>query len=331
MFKIVRVDSDGEKDAMEIERSALQGVENVTLESLSCETEEEIIRAASNANIVTTYAANLTRNVLRALPKCQAIVRYGVGYDSVDVPAATEFGIVVVNVPDFCAEEVSNHVLTFLLASAKKLLLLHKLVRQGKWQEAKALQEPMFPVHGQTLGIIGCGNLGRTVAKKAQSLQLKIIGYDKYVLKDIAEAHGIELVSLDTLLENADFITLHVALTEETYHIMNKETFKKMKRNAILINTSRGCVIDEPALIEVLRDGKIGMACLDVFEEEPLSKESPLLTLENVILTPHSASYSNTSFERLKRSVIAESLRIMQGERPKNIVNKSVIPKIPLL
>jgi D-3-phosphoglycerate dehydrogenase len=331
MFKIVRVDSNGDQDAMEIERSALQGIENVTLESLSCETEEEIIRAASNADVVTTYAASLTRNVLRTLPKCQAIVRYGVGYDSVDIPAATEFGIVVVNIPDFCAEEVSNHVLTFLLVSAKKLLLLHELVRQGKWQEAKALQEPMFPIHGQTLGIIGCGNLGRTVAKKAQSLQLKIIGYDKYVMKDIAEAHGIELVSLDTLLENADFITLHVALTEETYHIMNKETFKKMKRNAILINTSRGCVVDEPALAEALRDGKIGMACLDVFEEEPLSKESPLLSLENVILTPHSASYSNTSFERLKRSVIAESLRIMHGERPKNIVNKSVIPKIPLL
>lgn len=323
MFQITRVDANCGQDPMRIEQEALQG--EATLSIASCQTPEEIIRGAKTADVIITHGANLTAQVLEGLPKCKAVVRYGVGYDSVDVAAATACGILVINVPDFCFEEVSNHVMAFLLAACKKLALLHKTMRGQGWDAAKDLQEPMHAVYGQTLGVIGCGNLGRKVAEKAKAFGLNVIGYDKYLPLREMERVGITSVELTTLLRQSDFITLHVGLTEETYHMIDAAALGEMKESCILINTSRGNVVDEPALIAALNSKRIAMACLDVYEQEPIHPENPLLEMGNVLLTPHCASYSDDSFRRLKTTVIQEALRVRDGIFPNHIVNREVL------
>ena len=267
---------------------------------------------------------------MEALPKCKVIVRYGVGFDTIDVNAATDNDILVVNVPDFCWEEVSNHAITLLLACAKKLALLNDLTRQGLWAESKRAQAPMESIYGQTLGIIGCGNIGRMTAGKAQCFGLKILGYDPYVDKSLAKESGITLVSLPELLKESDFVSVHTPLNEETWHLIGEKEFKLMKPTAYFINTSRGSVVDEPALIKALQEKWIAGAALDVFEKEPVDSDNPLLKMDNVVVTPHSASYSDVAFKRLRTSVGQEAARVLSGRWPKNVVNKTVKPKVNL-
>jgi D-3-phosphoglycerate dehydrogenase len=257
-------------------------------------------------------------------------VRYGIGYDTVDVEAATDNNILLVNIPDFCLEEVSNHAIALLLACAKKIPRLNSLVKEGRWREAKQAQSPMESVHGQTLGIIGCGNIGRTTASKARCFGLGILGYDPYIDKSLAGQFDITLTSLPELLERSDYVSVHTALTQETYHLVGAEQFTLMKSSAFFINTARGAVVDEPALIRALQEGRIAGAGLDVFEKEPVDPDNPLLKMDNVIVMPHSASYSDAAFRRLRRSVGQEAARLLSGRWPKNVVNKNCRPKVDL-
>ncbi|MCJ7604916.1 MAG: C-terminal binding protein [Dehalococcoidales bacterium] len=289
--------------------------------------EDDVIEMAADADAILTYGAPMTRRVMECLPDCQCVVRYGIGYDTVDVEAATDNNVLVINIPDFCWEEVSNHALALLLACAKKMIPLDKKVKQGKWFEAKAAQSPMGSVYGQTLGIIGCGNIGRTTAKKAGCFGLEVIGYDPYLDDNIAEEHGISLVSLEELLRKSDYISIHTALTGETFHLVGEKEFALMKPSVYVINTARGPVIDEPALIKALREKRIAGAGLDVFEQEPPEPDNPLLKMGNVIALPHSASYSDEAFSRLRRSVGREAARVLGGRWPKNLVNQTVRPK----
>jgi D-3-phosphoglycerate dehydrogenase len=304
---------------------------NAELVVAGCTCEAEIIEAARDADAILTVGSKMTRLVMEQLPKCKVIVRYGIGYDTIDVNAATDNNIIVVNIPDFCFEEVSNHAIAFLLACAKKVVTLNNMVKQGRWMEAKAAQAPMVSIHGQTLGIAGCGNIGRTTARKAQCFGLKILGYDPYVDKSLAEEHGITLVSLPELLKGSDFISLHTALNKETWHIIGEKEFRQMKPTAYIINTARGSVIDEKALIKALREKRIAGAGLDVFEQEPIDPDNPLLKMDNVIVLPHSASYSDVAFKRLRTCVGQEAARVLSGRWPKNVVNKTVKPKIDLI
>ena len=303
---------------------------NAELVSADCATEDEMIEAAKDADAIITWGAQITRRVMEALPKCKVIVRYGVGFDTIDVDAATDNDILVVNVPDFCWEEVSNHAITLLLACAKKLALLNDLTKQGLWAESKRAQAPMGSIYGQTLGIIGCGNIGRMTARKAQCFGLKILGYDPYVDKSLARESGITLVSLPELLKESDFVSVHTPLSEETWHLIGEKEFKQMKPTAYFINTSRGSVVDEPALIKALQEKWIAGAALDVFEKEPVDSDNPLLKMDNVVVTPHSASYSDVAFKRLRTSVGQEAARVLSGRWPKNVVNKTVKPKVNL-
>ncbi|MFR3905937.1 MAG: C-terminal binding protein [Christensenellales bacterium] len=327
MFYVARVDAAKfqNDDPMTDEAAVLVGMEDVRLLRLFCENEREIIEKAQDADVIVTHFADLTETVFAALPRLKAVVRYGVGYDSVDVEGATKHGVLVVNVPDFCGEEVSNHVMAFLLAYAKKVVLLNAMTKDGAWEQAKQKQKPMRCLHGETLGIIGCGNLGRSVAAKAQALKMHVIGYDKYLPPEAGESCGIEMVSLQELYERADYISLHVTLTEETKHLINKAALEQMKKQCVIVNTSRGPVVDESALIEALRNGTIEGACLDVFEQEPIDSDNPLLKMEQVLVTPHDASYSDAAFLRLKRSVMEESLRVKDGKKPCHIVNTAVL------
>jgi len=268
---------------------------------------------------------------MEALPKCQAIVRYGIGYDTVDVDAATDNGILVVNIPDFCWEEVSNHAIALLLACAKKLVILNNAVKQDSWGASAQAVRPMVQIHGQTLGLVGCGHIGRMTARKAHCFGLEVIGYDPYVDESVAEEHGITLVNLPELLKESDFVSLHTFLSEETRHLIGEEELRQMKPSAYLINTARGSVVDEPALIKALQEKWIAGAGLDVFEKEPADPDNPLFKMDNVVATPHSASYSDVAFKRLRTSVGQEAARVLSGQWPKSVVNKTVKPKLNLV
>ena len=295
-------------------------------------TEDEVIEAAKDADVITGYA-HITRRIMERLPKCKAIISGGVGYDAVDVDAATDNNIIVVNnpSPQWCIEEVSNHAIALLLICAKKLALLNSYTKQGRWAEAKQAQVPMVSIHGQTLGLVGCGSIGRMTARKAQCFRLRVLGYDPYVDESLAKEHGITLVSLPELLKESDFISVHTFLSEETRHLMGEKEFKQMKPTAYFINTARGAVVDEPALIKALQEKWIAGAGLDVFEKEPVDADNPLLKMDNVVVTPHSAGYSDVSFKRVRTSVGQEAARVLSGRWPKNVVNKIVKPKVNLV
>ena len=293
----------------------------------------DVITAARDADVILLGSTPVARWIIEAAPKCIAVMCQSVGYDSIDVKAATENNILVVNNPSFewCIEEVSNHAITLLLDCAKKVKLLDGMVREGRWAEAKKAQPWMGSINGQTLGIIGCGAIGRMVARKARVFGLNIIGYDPYILHPwLAKENGINLASLEEVLK-ADFVTLHPDLNETSFHMMNEKAFAQMKPSAFLINTSRGKVVDEPALVKALQEKKIAGAGLDVFETEPLPKESPLMKMENVVLLPHSASYSTAAFDLAPINIALEVARVLTGKLPKNVVNKSVTPRVKLV
>ena len=272
----------------------------------------------------------MTRRVMEGLSRCQAIIRYGIGYDTIDIGAANDNNIVVVNIPDFCFEEVANHALSFLLILSKKMFLMHKLMKEGRWAKAHGALPPMGAVHEETLGIIGTGNIGRTVARKAQCFKFRILGYDPYVDKTLAKDAGITLTPMSQVLQESDYLTLHPLLNQETRHLIGEKELKQMKPSAYLINTSRGPVVDEVALIKAIRQKWIAGAGLDVFEKEPIDPDNPLLKMDNVIVTPHSASYSDVAFRRLRTCVGQEAARVVAGRWPKNVVNKTVKPKVKL-
>jgi D-3-phosphoglycerate dehydrogenase len=326
---VVRVDQTGGCALMPEEKAELDKVD-ARLIGVNAATEDEIISAAGEADVIITVGARMTRRVIENLPRLAAVIRYGVGYDTIDVEASTDNHVLVVNIPDFCFEEVANHALALLLACAKKIVYFNNLVKQGRWVEAKAALAPMGRIHGETLGLVGCGNIGRTVARKAQCLNLKVLGYDPYVDKALAREAGIQLVDLSQLLHESDYVSLHPLLNQETRHMIGEKELNQMKRSAFLINTARGPVVDEKALVRALQDKRIAGAGLDVFEKEPVEPDNPLLKMDNVEVLPHSAFYSDVSSVRLRISVGQEAARIASGKWPKNVVNKSVLPKIEL-
>ena len=331
-FKVMWVGRVGSRIPTVEETEELAKV-NAELVGANCITEDETIEAAKDADVILMAGARITRRVMEALPKCQAIICGSVGFDGVDVDAATDNSLIVVNNParEWCVEEVSNHAITLLLACAKKLMLFNNWTKQGRWADCKRVQAPMASIYGQTLGLIACGDIGQMTGKKAQCFGLRVLGYDPYLDKSLAEERGITLVNLPELLKESDFVSVHTPLNKETRHLIGEKELKQMKPSAYLINTARGSVIDEPALIKALREEWIAGAGLDVFEKEPADAENPLFKMDNVVVTPHSASYSNASFKRPRIIVLQEAARVLSGRWPKNVVNKTVKPKVNLV
>jgi D-3-phosphoglycerate dehydrogenase len=290
--------------------------------------EDELIENLRDADVVLVNMAPITRRVMESLHRCRAVVRYGVGVDNVDLEAASEHGIVVAHVVDFCTEEVSNHALLLLLACAKRLVTLDRQVREGRWPRGPLPEMP--PICGQTLGIVGLGNIGRGLAPKAQALGLQVLGYDPYVDPRAAEGYNVGLCPLKELLRESDYVSVNAPLTPETRHLIGAEELALMKPTAVLINTARGALVDEQALLEALRGGRIAAAGLDVFEEEPLSPDSPLLGLDNVVLTPHSAGYSEASIRKVRVEVGRAAADVLAGRWPKQVANPGVRPRVAL-
>lgn len=303
----------------------------IELMDIDAATEDEIIVKAEEADVVFTVRAVFTRRVFENLPKLQAVVRCGIGYDNIDVDAATDNHVLVVNIPDFCFEEVSNHAIVLLMACAKKLVGMNHLLKTAGWGASRRIMEPMGSIWRQTLGIVGCGNIGRMTARKAQCFGLNVIGHDPYVDRKLARESGIALKSLPEVMGESDYVSLHPCLNQETFHLIGEKQLTLMKPNAYLVNTSRGSVVDEPALIRALQDKRIAGAGLDVFEKDPIDPGNPLLKMDNVIVTPHSAFYCDASFKRLRISVGEEAVRVAKGMWPKNVVNKEVKPKVNLV
>ena len=290
--------------------------------------EDALIANVRDADVVLVAGAQITRRVLENLPRCRSVVRYGIGLDSVDLEAATDHSIVVAHVLDFCTEEVSNHAIALLLALARKLPTLHQDAVAGRWRREHAWR--LAPVHGQTLGIVGFGNIGRAVGRKALAFGLRVLAHDPYCDPKAAGETGVKLTSLDELLAEADYVSLHTPLTAETRHLIGAAELKAMKPTAVLINTARGPVVDEPALVEALASGEIAAAGLDVFEEEPLPADSPLGRLENVVLTPHVGSVSPEAMRQLRQEVGRAAADVLRGRWPKYVANPSVEPRVPL-
>ena len=274
---------------------------------------DDILAVARDADAILVTYAKLPGELLRQLRRCKAIGRFGLGVDNIDLPAAKELGIAVNYVPDYCLREVSDHAMALLLALARKVPLSNKLVQSGRWEVPPIV--PLRRLEGQVLGLVGFGNIPRALAPKAKAFGFEVITHDPYVKPEVLAAAGVEGVSFDDLLAHADFISVHAPLMPATRGLMNAAAFAKMKKGACLINTARGPLIDEAALVAALDSGHLGVAGLDVVTTEPLAKDSPLLGRDNVILTPHTAFYSVEALEELQTKCASDVARVLSGEK----------------
>ncbi len=314
--KVVIIDCD--HGSIEEERAVLSQLE-ADVDFAQISGEGAILARCRDADGIILQYAPLPRKMLEAFPRCKVLSRYGVGVDTIDVEAATELGIIVANVPDYCMEEVSDHTLALFLCLVRKVISLERSIRSGTWDFRIAI--PIRRLKGMTYGIVGCGRIGREVAKRVRAFGLRVIGYDPYV----SEVEAIELVSFENLLVQSDFISIHCSLTESTHHLLGRDQFQKMERKPIVLNVSRGAVVDEAALIEALERGWISGAGLDVLETEPPDAKSPLLKRGNVILTPHIAYYSEESKSEMKRRTAENVFNVLTGKLPNSVVNKEVV------
>ena len=309
--------------AYEIEAIRAAGGE---LTLANCRSEAEVIEQARDAEIIlVSWSKFVTPAVMDALPNLRLIGRWGVGYDMIDADAATARGIAVVNTPTYCGDEVAEHAIALLFASARRVVWAHERMRDGAYQAPPYLVRRLA---GRTLGIIGCGRIGSKVAKRALGLGLNVIAYDKYRPNAELRALGVEPRSFDEVLAESDYVTLHVPLDASTRHLIDAAALAKMRPEAMLINTSRGAVIDQNALIDALASGGLAAAGLDVYESEPLPADSPLRSLEHVILTPHIAAWSEDSIELLRVEMCENVAEWIATGWNHKIVNPEVRPTL---
>ncbi len=274
---------------------------------------DDILAVARDADAVLVTYAKLTGDLLRQLKRCKAIGRFGLGVDNIDLPAAKELGISVNYVPDYCLREVSDHAMALLLALARKVPLSNKLVQSGRWEVPPIT--PLRRLDGQVLGLVGFGNIPRALAPKAKSFGLRVVTHDPYVSPDALAKAAVEDASFDALLGMSDFISVHAPLMPATRGLINADAFRKMKKGAYLINTARGPLVDEAALVAALDSGHLGGAALDVVTTEPLAKDSALLGRDNVILTPHTGFYSVEALEELQTKCASDVARVLSGQK----------------
>ena len=293
--------------------------------------EEERLRLAREAVVLIAGWIRLPREVLSQMDQAVGVIRTGIGLDTVDLEAATELGLCVAHVPDFCLEEVAEHTLALLFAAARKVATADRLVRRGEWHRWSAYE--LLPIHrlgGQTLGLIGLGNIGRRVAVKAGALGMNVIAHDPFVAPETAASlkmqgeANVRLVELDELLHTADIVSLHLPLLAATRNLVNSDFLKQMKPGALLINTSRGPLVDEAALLEALKEGRLGGAGLDVLQKEPQQGPHPFFDLENVVLTCHYASCSLESYADMGRKITRQVCQMLAGEFPTYLANPKV-------
>jgi len=306
---------------IEYERKILSEIGAEVIEA-QCKTEDEVIKRAKGVHGLIVERAPITRKVIESLPKLKVIARYGVGINVVNLKAASEYKVCVVNVPDYCIDEVSDHAFALILASARKIIPLDKYVKSGNLSFIFA--QPFYRIKGKTLGLIGFGRIARRLAEKIKPLGVSILTYDPYISEEILNSYKyVNKVDFLELLRKSDFVSIHTPLTENTKNMINIKEIRLMKKSTIIVNTSRGGIINEEDLTKALIDKTIAGAALDVFEKEP-PENSQLFKQDNVILTPHVGYHSGESQVELQTKA-AEGIRdALLGRRPKYLANKDV-------
>jgi D-3-phosphoglycerate dehydrogenase len=321
-FKVYVIQGRGERDYADCQ-TALDRVPAQLISLPFIGDAAEVIARTRDADALIISSSPVSRRVMESLEGVKAVMRTGVGYDVIDVPAATELGVVVINVPDIWIREVANHALALLLAWNRRILTLDREVRGGTWS-GRVPGAVTGSLHGETVGIVGLGNIGSAFARRIAALETHVIACDPYVDDARFKTLGVERVDLPTLAARADYVSVHALLNAETRGLLNEAFFRRMKPTACLVNTSRGPIVDEAALARALREGRLAGAALDVFEEEPLAADSPLRRLDNVILTPHAAYFSSPAVAQVPKRCGEEIARVLLKERPLNVVNPEV-------
>ena len=285
-----------------------------------CKTEGELVELCAEADVVVTQFARINAAVIAAMRNVRAVVRYGIGVDNIDLKAARSRGIPVCNVPDYCIDEVADHTLAFILATTRQIVTHAFHLRAGQWGLARPLSD-FAALRDLTVGVIGFGRIGREVVRRLTAFKCRVEVFDPIVAGSVIEAAGARPATFEAILPQADVLTLHCPSMAQTRRMMNAQTFAKLKRGAILINASRGDLVDSDALLAVLQSGHLAAAGLDVFDPEPIPAQHPIRTLPNVILAPHLASCSVPAVTKLRQSVAEFALAAARGGNLSTIVN----------
>jgi D-3-phosphoglycerate dehydrogenase len=338
-FRVV-ITANRYRDELDHERGILaerfQGLD-VDLSAVAARTEEDLITVGGEADaILLSTLEAVTANLLDHLPRCKVVGRYGVGLDNVDLDAAAERGVVVTHVPSYCTNEVADHAFSMIMALNRRLLELDRDLRRGAWIASHSgtrsiLRGTVLPLREATLGIVGFGRIGQAVAERAKPFGLRLVVHDPFIDDDTVQNAGGQSVSLDQLLSESDIVTIHCPLTPNTRDLMGAEQFAQMKPTAFLVNTARGPIVDLDAATEALSSERIAGAGLDVTFPEPLPASSALYSLPNVILTPHSAYYSERSIDVVRDETFASTMMVLQGRRPPTVANPAVLERVSLV
>lgn len=312
-----------------IQERAVWEALGATFTTARCERADELIAAGHKADVLVYFGlyTPFTAEVLAQLPHCRLIARYGIGMDSVDLEAATALGIVVANAAEFCVPEVADHTTALILGLARRIPHTDRYVRAGHWAGAVSRFGPIQRLSSQTVGLVGFGRIGRRVAQNLRPMVGGLLAYDPYVAQTQADDYGVRMTPLTELLTQADFVSIHTPLMPQTRGLIGADQLGQMKPSAYLINTSRGPVVDEAALVDALTQGQIAGAALDVFDPEPLADNSPLRQMEHVILTPHIAANSVQAIDDLRIDVTENVAAILRGAWPRHVMNPTVTPK----
>jgi len=307
------------------EREALKGVPNLEFVPAQCKTEEEVIELTRDAEGVLNQWSHLTENVINNMKNCKVIATYGIGVDKIDVQAASKKGIYVCNVPAYGTNEVADHAFAMILASARQLVQYNSLIREGKFGYP-TLGKKLYRIEGLTVGVVGFGKIPRNLSSKLMAaFNMKILAYDPFITEEFAKECGATKVDLKTLMMESDFVSVHVPLTKETKYMIDEKMLRLMKPTAYLINCGRGAIVKEEDLVKVLKDNAIAGAAIDVFESEPILPNDPLLQFSNVIVTPHSAYYTEESLYALQYGAADEVAKVLKGENPVSAVNRKEV------
>jgi D-3-phosphoglycerate dehydrogenase len=287
-------------------------------------TEAELCKEITDADLLMIVYAKVTSRVIESAPKLRGIVRCGIGLDNIDIKAATARRIPVVNVPDYAIDTVADHAFALLLSLARRITIADKAMKAKNWGPWTSPSEEYLGVdlEGKMLGLVGLGRIGRAMARRAEGFGMNIVAFDPYVQQEQLKGTKIRLRDFEELLMESDFVSLHAALTPETKGIIGEKQLKLMKNTAHIINTSRGPLIDEKALVRALKEKWICGAGLDVYGEEPPGKDNPLLELDTVVATPHIAWYTDEARMRLERIAVDRAIELLQGKIPKSTVNR---------
>jgi D-3-phosphoglycerate dehydrogenase len=307
-------------ESLDVEKKTLAGL--AELVALQTKKPDEFFPQAADCDaLLNTYAGPITAEVMARMPRCKIIARYGIGVDTIDLDAATRAGIIVTNNPSYCIEEVAEHTMALLLAAARKVAFYDRLVRGGRWEVPPG--KPMYRLAGSTLGLVGFGHIARQVAARAASFDMRILFADPYVKDGQFDVPGKKM-ELHDMLRESDFVSLHPPLTPQTRKIINDEAFSHMKPTAVLINCSRGPIVDTDALVRALDAKKLAGCALDTTDPEPLPNPHPLRGRDNVIINPHTAWYSEQAMVGLQAGAPNEVRRVLSGQWPVNVVNGTV-------